>query len=92
MDTRLCDAIINRRRIVLVYNNTERLVEPQCYGISTKDKEVLRVYQIKAGSYQEPLFEISKIQSITILDEKFDSPGPNYRKGDTAMKTIFCEL
>jgi hypothetical protein len=92
MDTRLCDAITNRKRILLIYSEKERIVEPQCYGISTRDKEVLRAFQIGGESYEEKLFEVNKIQFFTVLNEGFNSPGPNYRKGDSAMKTIFCEL
>ena len=68
------------------------MVEPQCYGIDTKGTELLRVHQLRGGSQREPLFDVAKIEDLVVLDETFDAPGPNYKKNDSAMKTIFCQL
>jgi hypothetical protein len=34
--------------------------------------------------------DLSKVHSLVALDEFFTSPGPNYRKNDSAMATIFA--
>ena len=85
-------ALKNKQRIQFVYNGKVRVAEPQCYGIGTKGTELLRVYQITGGSQPEPLFDVSKIEDLKLLNEFFKKPGPNYKKGDSAMKEIFCEL
>jgi hypothetical protein len=89
----LCIAIHDKRRISFVYHGRKRIGEPQCYGISTRDKESLRVFLIEGISQQrEPLFSVTGMEDLRVLDETFTRPGPNYKKNDSAMKFIFCQL
>jgi hypothetical protein len=89
----ICVAIGERRRISFSYHGRVRVAEPQCYGISTRDKETLRVFLIRGISAQrEPLFTVAEMQGLTLLQETFSRPGPNYKKNDSAMKVIFCQL
>jgi hypothetical protein len=91
----ICDAIRFRRRITFVYHGKSRSGEPQACGLSEKDNEVVRMNLIKGGSRSgqpEQLFDLSKMESLTILRETFLEPGPNYKKNDSAMKVIFCQL
>lgn len=92
MNRILVQAISERRRLRLVYHDIVRLVEPQCYGLGRRGNELLRVQQIEGGDQPEPLFDVGKIEGLTLLDERFASPGPHYRRGDSAMKEIYCEL
>jgi predicted DNA-binding transcriptional regulator YafY len=92
MDPTLVRAIEERRRLRFVYNGRTRLVEPQCYGIGTRGTELLRVHQLHGGQEREPLFDVTKIADLQVLDEAFDRPGPNYKRDDSAMKTIFAQL
>jgi hypothetical protein len=92
MNELLIAAILQKRRLRLLYNGRPRLVEPQCYGIGTKGTELLRVHQLQGGQEREPLFAVSKIENLELLAEVFKLPGPNYRKDDSAMKTIFAQL
>jgi hypothetical protein len=89
----LIDAIRRRRRLRFIYNGKARLAEPQCYGVGHKGTELLRVHQLQGGSQREPLFDVAKISGLVILDDEiFTRPGPNYKKNDSAMKTIFAQL
>ena len=88
----LVQAINDRRRLRFSYHGRERTVEPQCYGIGTRGTELLRVHQIEGGSQPEPLFDVSKISGLALLDQQFSAPGPNYKKNDSAMKKIFAQL
>ncbi len=92
MNELLVAAITQKRRLRFLYNGKARLVEPQCYGIGTKGTELLRVHQLQGGQQREPLFDVSKITDLEVLSEVFDRPGPNYKRGDSAMKTIFVQL
>jgi predicted DNA-binding transcriptional regulator YafY len=85
-------SIRSRRRLRFLYKGKMRIVEPQCYGIGTKGTELVRVHQLQGGDQREPLFDVSKIKDLVMLDETFTKPGPNYKKGDSAMKTIFAQL
>lgn len=92
MNELLVRAIEQKRRLRFLYNGRMRLVEPQCYGIGTKGTELLRAHQLQGGQEREPLFDVSKIDGLDVLDEPFDRPGPNYKRDDSAMKTVFAQL
>lgn len=92
MNPKLVAAIQEKRRLSLKYHDKLRLVEPQCYGIGHKGTELLRVHQVKGGTQPEPLFDVNKIEVLAVLDEHFQKPGPNYKRNDSAMKTIFAQL
>jgi predicted DNA-binding transcriptional regulator YafY len=92
MNEVLVRAIKHKQRLRFLYNETPRLVEPQCYGIGARGTELLRAHQLKGGQQREPLFNVSKIVDLEVLNEVFDRPGPNYKKNDSAMKTIFAQL
>ena len=88
----IVDAIHEKRRLSFTYHDKPRLVEPQCYGIGNTGKPLLRVRQVQGGIQPEPLFDVSKIRDLVALDEHFNGPGPNYKRNDSAMKTIFAQL
>jgi hypothetical protein len=92
MNELIMSAIRNKRRIHFTYNHKPRVAEPQCYGISTAGKEVVRVFQLSGGTQPEPLFEVAKMDHLFLTNESFDKPGPNYKRGDSAMSVIFAEL
>jgi hypothetical protein len=92
MNQLIIDSIRKRRRLRFTYNGKTRIAEPQCYGVGAKGTELVRVHQIQGGTQPEPLFAVSKIKDLLALDEVFTKPGPNYKKNDSAMKTIFCQL
>jgi hypothetical protein len=91
-DQRLIDAIEAKCRLAFDYNGKRRLVEPQCYGMGTRGTELLRAHQLHGGEQPEPLFDVSKIRNLEVLDDRFDRPGPNYTRDDSAMRTIFAQL
>ena len=90
----LKEAIQNRKRVSLVYNGTMRLVEPQCLGIAANGNILLRAYQISPAPAMNKLFTIAppKLGLLSVRNESFYAEGPNYRRGDSAMKKILCEL
>ena len=92
MNEIIVDAIRKKRRLRFTYNGKTRIAEPQCYGIGVKGTELLRVHQIRGGIQREPLFDVSRMEDLVALNEVFTKPGPNYKKNDSAMRTIFCQL
>jgi predicted DNA-binding transcriptional regulator YafY len=85
-------AIREKHRLRFVYHGVARLVEPQCHGIGRRGTELLRAYQLQGGTQPEPLFDVSKISDLQLLDERFEKPGPNYKRDDSAMREIFAQL
>jgi len=92
MNQIIVDSINSKRRLSFTYHGTTRIAEPQCYGMGTRGTELLRVHQIRGGRAREPLFDVAEIKDLVALDEHFTGPGPNYKKNDSAMKTIFAQL
>jgi hypothetical protein len=92
MHEELINAIHLHHRIQFIYNGVLRIGEPQCYGVGNKGTTLLRVYVLQGSSQPEPLFDVSKIKDLVLLDTFFTKPGPNYKKGDSAMKVIYAEL
>jgi len=92
MNAVLIKSINQKQRLRFLYNGKRRLVEPQCYGIGARGTELLRAHQLQGGQQREPLFDVSKIVELELLNEKFDRPGPNYKKNDSAMTTILAQL
>jgi hypothetical protein len=89
----ICAAIRGKQRVSFTYHDRTRVAEPQCYGISTAGKEALRVFLIKGISRErEPLFTVAEMKNFTVLDQTFSEPGPNYKRNDSAMRFIFCQL
>ena len=85
-------ALRERRTLAFTYNRRRRVVEPQCVGIGARGTQLLRGHQLRGGREREPLFDVSRISDLVVLDERFSAPGPNYRKEDSAMKEIFAQL
>ena len=85
-------AIRGKCRLRFTYHGTTRLVEPQCHGIGHRGTELLRAHQLQGGTQAEPLFDVSKIDDMEVLEEHFEKPGPNYKRDDSAMQQIFAQL
>ena len=92
MNPIIMEALRSKRRLRFTYNGKVRLAEPQCYGISARGTELLRVHQLEGGPQREPLFDVAKMRDLIVLDEHFTRPGPHYKRNDSAMKTIFRQL
>jgi hypothetical protein len=92
MNQTIVESIRRRQRLRFTYNGKTRIVEPQCYGIGTRGTELLRAHQLKGGVQREPLFDVSRMTELVALDKFFTRPGPNYKRNDSAMKTIFSQL
>jgi len=92
-----CEAI--RRRVLLEfqYKGHLRVVQPYCYGISTRNADLLRAIQVR-GSSSSNQFGIGKLWSIAdvlaprILDEIFTPDDALYNPNDSAMKHIYCRI
>ena len=85
-------SIAAKRRLSFTYNGRMRLVEPQCLGLGAKRQRAFARTPAQRGHGGEPLFMVAKMSDVVVLDDHFSRPGPNYKKGDSAMKTIFAEL
>ncbi|MGZ7070023.1 MAG: hypothetical protein ACXVH2_01625 [Methanobacterium sp.] len=89
----ICSAIKSRQLIQFNYEDSTRIVEPYCYGLSKNDNEVLRAYQIKGHSKSGhpvgwKLFSVSKMEDIKVSNEFF-AIGHQYG-AEPVIKTVYC--
>ena len=94
-------AAINDRRLVrLWYNGGFRTLEPHAYGQGTKGHDLIRAYQTEghseSGEHEGWKLLIASgtdgLSQLTMLDEPFEGPRPEYRQNDKAMVVIYIQL
>jgi hypothetical protein len=90
-------AIAERRVLRIFYDPGVRFVEPHAHGLSQDGNGLLRAFQVSGASASGEqthwkLFRTDKIEAIKATDSTFDEPRPGYRRGDSAMATIYAQL
>lgn len=91
----ICEAIQQRRKLVFDYHGLRRIVAPYCYGISTRDAQILRAIQVGGQSSSHKygigkLWTVSEMSQLEVLEESFEPDDPNYNPNDSAMKRVIC--
>jgi hypothetical protein len=96
MNAIINSAIEKKLLLSFTYEGLFRIVEPHCYGISTKGSHCLRAFQVdgesSSGNLGWKLYDISKASNILLLEHAFPSIRDGYKKGDKQMTTIIIEL
>jgi predicted DNA-binding transcriptional regulator YafY len=101
----LINAIKNRDVIIIGYEGDEpggtglREIEPVAFGVSKRGNKVLRAWEREGASHRYVIgtrklpdwryFLVSKITSVQLTGEKFNTPRPNYNpNGDKSMVSV----
>ena len=96
MNQEIIEAIENKNLIEFNYDGEARVVEPHCYGLSTKGNEVLRAYQVdgysSSGNMGWKMYDIGKADEINVLKDTFDNARIGYKRGDKGIEEIYSEL
>ena len=93
----LMSAIAKREVLAFFYDEEERIVEPQTYGMSKAGREVLRARQIGGGSRSgesqiAKLFDVEKISNLKRTGGHFAEALPQHNPNDSAMAEVFASL
>lgn len=94
----LADAIQHKRVIEFIYDGCQRIVEPHAVGYSSQGNLLLRCYQVGGQTRSSPvpdwrLMTVAKIQNLGVVPNRhFTSPRDDYKRGDSAMATIYAQL
>lgn len=97
MSSMIRNAIANKQLLSFTYDGYPRVVEPHAYGITTKDNEALRCYQVR-GSDKDGnstgwhMMLIDKMSGVTMLEETFASARSGYKRDDKGLSTIYSQL
>lgn len=96
MNQQIIQAIANHNLIQFHYDGGVRIVEPHCYGQTTKGNEGLRAFQVdgysSTGKMGWKMFDLANATSLVILEDTFESPRNGYVRGDKGMSVIYREL
>jgi hypothetical protein len=92
-----CEAIRRRALLEFQYKGYLRVVQPYCYGVSTRNADVLRAVQVRGTSSSNQLgigklWYAADVLAPRILDETFALDDASYNPNDTAMKRIYCRI
>lgn len=87
----MCQAIEDRRLLRFAYNGRTRLVVPCAHGVLDTGNEALRAHEVAAPRLGK-LFLLASMVDADLLRQGFDAPPPGYRRGDSAMAWIHCQL
>lgn len=95
MKKEIVNAIENQNLLEFEYEGYSRVVEPHCYGLTTKGNEAIRAYQVEgyssSGRMGWKLYDLSKADNFEILDDVFETRD-DYKQGDKGMSEIFVEI
>lgn len=96
MNHQIIQAVANQNLIQFHYDGGVRIVEPHCYGLTTKGNEGLRAYQVdgysSTGKMGWKMFDLANATSLVILEDRFENPRNDYKKGDKGMSVIYREI
>lgn len=94
MNQVIVEAILNKKRLVVTYNGTERLVEPHAYGLDKNGLGKLRVYQVSETTEHKGwrLLNEDSITELKQADETFAGAQTGYSKDDKHIPNIFVQL
>lgn len=97
MDIRICNAIAERRLLMLGYKGALRVVEPHLYGLTTAGHEALSAWMRAGWSRVDPeggwrLFRADAFRDVQLLPERFDAPRPDFNPRDSHFGEVFCHV
>lgn len=92
-----CDALRSGRRLEIRYDGFVRIVEVHAVGYSTEGHALMRVWQVGGGSASGEragwkLLRLDETRGLTLIDEPSEAPRRGYRRNDSAMTRIDCQL
>jgi len=92
-----CEALRRRKILELKYDGFSRCVEVHAVGVSKTGHIVMCCWQVRGGSVSnEPigwkLMKLADVSSAVVINEPSQAPRLGYRKGDSRMVQITCEI
>lgn len=97
MLNQLCQAIQNKRVVIIGYKGQDRIIEPHLVGRKTSGNDALSAWQI--GGYSESAryppwrsYLLSEIESVQVLEQVFENPREGFNPNDKTMIHIYCHV
>ena len=92
-----CEALQKGVRLHVQYDGFFRIVEVHAVGVSTANHDIMRVWQVSGGSvHNEPvgwkILRLDEATGGTFTNDPSAAPRPGYKRGDKAMRHIYCQI
>jgi hypothetical protein len=93
----ICEAIKSMRLLLVEYGGASRLVQPHVYGDDHAGDRLLSAYQVSGGSASGAsagwkFFRMDRVASVTLSEQRFHAPRPEFQRDDGAFARIICQL
>ena len=96
MNQGICAAIEARSYLAFSYDGLPREIEPHAHGTSSKGKEVVRGFQTaglsSSGDLDWRMWDVAKMEGLSVLPRAFEDTRSGYRRGDSHMHPVHCEI
>ena len=93
MNQLICDAIRDKRLLTFVYKGKPRVVEPHTLGVDERGHDTLCAWQLSGGSgvgFRD--FHVAQMSNLNVSADRFCGPRGGFRRGDSTMSSVICEL
>jgi hypothetical protein len=92
-----CEALQSKRRLEIRYDGYSRVVEAHAVGYSADGTPLMRVWQVRGGSASGErvgwkLLRLDEARGLALIDEPSEAPKHGYKRGDSAMTRITCQI
>jgi hypothetical protein len=92
-----CEALQKGKLLQLRYDGFFRVVEVHAVGNTKEGNLVMRVWQVRGGSVSGEsqgwkLLRLDEAIGGQLIDENSQAPRHGYRRNDSVMITISCQL
>jgi hypothetical protein len=92
-----CEALQSGQVLEIRYDGYSRSVEVHAVGLTKEGNAVMRVWQVSGGSASnEPvgwkLLRLDEATGAIVTQQRSLAPRPGYKRGDTVMRQITCQL
>lgn len=92
-----CQAIQDRKCLDLRYDGYTRIVEVHAVGFSSESNPIMRVWQVSGGSNSGErqgwkLLRLDEVSGAQISSVNSQAPRPRYKRNDTAITNIRCQV
>jgi hypothetical protein len=92
-----CQALQEGKRLEVRYDGYSRVVEVHAAGYTKDDNAIMRVWQVRGGSVSGErtgwkIMRLDEARSAHVIDEPSEAPRRGYKRNDSAMDRIRCQL